>query len=448
MDLVTFLRVLLRRWDVVLPGFLLTVVTVLSAGANVAPEFEAEGSLLLLGPSTSTSSQGAVPVNPYLNIPSSLDSTAVIIAETMRSQETIRELANLGATADYEVEATQKTPILTVTTRGSSREQVLHTAQLVLRRAQDDLARRQQEAGAPEQAFIRSEVLTPPRASMHSGSKPRVMAAVGALGLGLTVLLAFAVENLAAWLIRRRRAETAPTSIGGAPTFAGMPFVSSEPAPHPNSAREAAHGNGWQPHPPSGPLVDVAVDRAEPALAEDPSERVGVEEVPAKDEVAANEVSAHEVSAHEVSSHELSAQDVVPADNGTLEQQDGLVDAWWTAWERRQAGRRAAHAPLVESTAYDPEEDRAWEAEEAGNKDAAKMSPPEATDGDEEFDAMLDEDLRGTIGQAPINEQAERVVAWGGQIEVLGGTPRVERGTPGTWPYVGGGDGSVDRSGT
>ncbi|MDQ3932799.1 MAG: chain length determinant protein, partial [Actinomycetota bacterium] len=65
MDLVTFLRVLLRRWDVVLPGLLLTVVTVMAAGASVSPEYEAEGSVLLLGPATSTSSQGAVAVNPY-----------------------------------------------------------------------------------------------------------------------------------------------------------------------------------------------------------------------------------------------------------------------------------------------------------------------------------------------------------------------------------------------
>lgn len=326
----TFLRVLVRRWDVVVPGFLLTVVTVIAAGASVAPEYEAEGSVLLLGPSTSASSQGTVPVNPYLNIPSSLESTAVIIAESLRSERTIGELADLGATVDYELTPTEKTPILTVAARGLNKDQVLHTAEVVLQRVQEDLATRQQEAGVPSASLIRSQVLSPPRATMHAGSKPRVMAAVGALGLGLTVTLAFGVESFAAWRTRGRQADTAPTSVG--PALADIPLVSSEPAPHPDPASVAAHGNGWQPHAPSVPLIDAAVDRAEPAPAEDHLERVTVAEALANNEASGNEVSASGA----------------PAENGKLEQQDGLVEAWWSAWERRQSGRRAAQDPRVE----------------------------------------------------------------------------------------------------
>lgn len=211
MDLVTFLRILLRRWDVVLPGFLLTLVTTFAAGGSVTPAYEAQGSLLLFGPATGTSPRGTAPINPYLNFNSSLESTAVIIAESMSSEEIVRQLADLGATAGYEVTATQKTPILTVSARGSSEAQVRHTAQLVLQRVQDELAARQQAAGAPANTLIRSQVLSPPRVSVQAGNKSRVMAAVAVLGLGTTVLLAFAVENLAAWRQRWRQSAPPPS---------------------------------------------------------------------------------------------------------------------------------------------------------------------------------------------------------------------------------------------
>lgn len=330
MDLVTFLRILLRRWDVVLPGFLLTLVTTFAAGGSVTPAYEAQGSLLLFGPATGTSPRGTAPINPYLNFNSSLESTAVIIAESMSSEEIVRQLADLGATAGYEVTATQKTPILTVSARGSSEAQVRHTAQLVLQRVQDELAARQQAAGAPANTLIRSQVLSPPRVSVQAGNKSRVMAAVAVLGLGTTVLLAFAVENLAAW--RQRWRQSAPPPASAATALAGTPLVTSQHAANLGATPEAAQGNGRQPQPPSGPLVDVLVKGAEPAPAEDRSEGV--------------------------------TPDEVPPDDRSLEQQDRLVGAWWSAWERRQAGRQAAQAEHVEPTADEPA--RVEEAEEAG----------------------------------------------------------------------------------
>ncbi|MDP8931295.1 MAG: hypothetical protein M3O70_22670 [Actinomycetota bacterium] len=401
MDLVTFLRVLLRRWDVVVPGLVLTFVVVIAAGSSVSAEYEAEASLLLLGPSTSTSSQGAVAVNPYLNNPEKLDATAVIIDRSMSSEEIKRELANLGATADYELTPTEKTPILTVTARGSSRDQVLHTSQLVLERVQGDLVRRQLEAGAPEHTWIRTEILSTPQVSMNTGNKPRVMAAVGALGLGITVMLAFMVESLAAWLPRRLRAATAPTG----PTVAGFPFVPSEPAPHMSAAGEVAQGNGWHPHPPAGPPSDVVVGPADHSSQEDPFEGMAVEGPRADNEVSANHASTNN------GSHE--------------EQQDELVDAWWSAWERRQAVRRGT--------------------QDAATPDRVDREREPPSDSDGEAEPIWDEDLRDAVDQT---DHAETVVGWGDRIEVLGGPSRAQRGAPDPWAFETGGDDFAEGPGT
>lgn len=414
MDLLTFLRVLLRRWDVVLPGCILTVVTVLTAGASVAPAHEAQGSLLLLGPARVEDG----PVNPYLVFNSSLGQTAVIIAEAMRSEEVVRDLADIGATAGYEVEPTEKSPILTVTARGTSREQVLNTSQLVLQRVQDDLVRRQQEAGAPADTFIRSQVLSPPRASMHSGSRPRVMAAVGALGVGLTVMLAFAVESLAAWRSRRHSPSGAPTWAG--PVLADYPQVPSEPQPHfephfeaERERVEVPESNGWHREPPSGPLVDVVVGTPGVTPAEDPIEAQPFE---AQGAYEAQHFEAGDFTG--ATFDEGLPENEVPARNGSLEQHDGLVDAWWSAWERRQAGRRAED-PMV-APSHDPVEDWAGEAAEAGDDDAVTSSPRDMLEDDAAADPWWDED----------RDQAEGLLAWGGRIEVLGGTPDVEPVTP------------------
>ncbi|MFN2557379.1 MAG: hypothetical protein ABR592_11040 [Nitriliruptorales bacterium] len=402
MDFVTFLRVLLRRWDVVLPGVVLTLLTVVAAGGSVAPEYEAEGSVLLLGPSTATSSQGgAVAVNPYLNIPSSLDSTAVILAETLRSEQVMRELADLGANADYEIEPTEKTPILTVTAKGSSMEQVLHTSQLVMQRAQDDLAARQQAAGAPQETFIRSQVLRPPRGTVHSGSKPRVMAAVGAVGIGLTIMLAFAVETLAGWRRQRRQYE-APAVPLAPPAGPASEVAFVFPKPEPQAGPETAHSNGWHPHPAPGPMVDVFVDHAEPESIEDPPVAADGENVLANSEVP------HEVPADEAS-----------GESGNFEQPDGLVDAWWSAWERRQAGRRDA-----QESGDAPGEHGDGKPEEASGGDAARGSFPEVSvEDDDEAIHTLDDEDRGVDqmeSRGDGDQEEKNLAAWGGSIEVLG----------------------------
>ncbi len=337
MDFVAFLRVLLRRWVVVGAGLILTLVVTIAAGGSLGPSYEAEGSVLLLGPSTDFSSEeGSFPTNPYLYINPSVHSTALILAEFMSSDEVAGELADVGATADYEVTSTEKTPILTIAAQGAREEQVLHTARLVLQRLGDELVAQQQAAGAPAHTLIRSQVLSPPRASIHTGNKVRVMAVVGILGLGMTFMLVLVVESLAARRGRLRQLKMPLPAAG--PILPPPPVPSRSPAPT-AATSAAAGGNGFPPRPPSGPLVEVLVPTVKPPRADEPGGS-------AVEEAAAS---------------------------GDPEQHDG-VRSWWSAWSVRQTARQAAQedqAEELEAAVGAPADDRPENAEETdGEKQA------------------------------------------------------------------------------
>ncbi|MDQ3931944.1 MAG: hypothetical protein M3252_03780, partial [Actinomycetota bacterium] len=344
------------------------------------------------------------------------------LAQSMGSDENVRELAELGATAGYEVTHTQKTPILSVTARGSSKELVLHTAELVLQRLQDDLATRQQEAGAPALTLIRSQVLSPPRTSMHAGNRPRVMAAVGAVGVGLTTLLAFAVESLAAW--RSRRHQLPPPPLSGGPLF-DYSHAAPEPPSHFGAEREPAEppvGNGWHRDPPSGPLVDVVVGTP----GRPPEDPIEAQPFDVQGSYEARPFEAEDFPG--ATFEEGPPENEVPAPNENLEQQDGLVDAWWSAWERRQAGRREVEDPMS-ATTYLPAEDWAGDAAAAGSKDMATSSRPDVLDDAAGTNPSLDEHLGDDDHQVEAmvgGDPAESLLAWGGRVEVLGGTAHVE----------------------
>lgn len=347
MDFVTFLRVLQRRWVVVLAGLIITLIVIVAVGKSVGPTYEARGSVLLVGPAIDVSSErGPFPANPYLYMNPSVHSTAIVIAERMSSDEMVRELADVGATADYEVTSAEKTPILTVTARGASEVQVLHTARLVLQRMGDELVARQQAAGAPAHTLIRSQILSGPRASLHEGSKLRVMAAVSVLGLGMTLLFVLAVESLDARRGRLRQLEMPLPAPGPVPAGTTSPISSSSPT-QAAATSTAAPGNGLPLRPPSGPLVEVLVPTVKPQRAEEHSGGSTVEE---------------------------------EADSADLEQHD-RVHSWWSAWALRQPGRlgtRDEQREQLRTIAAAPAADRSESAEETHKEQAGTSNmPPE-----------------------------------------------------------------------
>lgn len=203
MDLLTLVRIVLRRWYLVAPTLLLTAVSVFLLDQRIAPTFEARATLLLLGPS-----QQEKPINPYLNFGGSLEATAIVTKEVITSSDVALKLQEAGADAPYAVEVASGTPILTVKAEGTKREASVRTVQLVIQEIQHQLESRQRLAGAPANSLIRPEVLSRHEPVALWRGKRRVLVTAMALGVASSGGLALIAEGIAYW--RRLRRVTSP----------------------------------------------------------------------------------------------------------------------------------------------------------------------------------------------------------------------------------------------
>jgi hypothetical protein len=197
---------MLARWYVLVPALLATSVAAFGVMSAVAPAYQVQSSVVLLGPPAS-SQTGAAPGtdNPYIGL--SLEVVADVLSKVAMSEATAAKLQAKGATAEYEVgTGLEGGPILNVITTSPDKAMALRTAEAVTANIRAELARRQRVQGAPRESWISAVTVTQPdQATKMMGSKIRVLAAVLALGLAATIGLTFMAENIAEG--RRRRAE-------------------------------------------------------------------------------------------------------------------------------------------------------------------------------------------------------------------------------------------------
>src|SRR4051794_24752162 len=94
------LRVLARRWYVLLAGLVLVGGAAAGAVMVVPTNYEASGNVLILLPSKGTSDK---PINPYLNTPPGLSMAALIIGGVLTTPQEQRAIAAAGFTSEYAV---------------------------------------------------------------------------------------------------------------------------------------------------------------------------------------------------------------------------------------------------------------------------------------------------------------------------------------------------------
>jgi hypothetical protein len=205
MDLWTALQVLARRWYVFVPLLLLTGLLGYVVTNSMAPVYEVQSSVVLLGPDSPD--KGGVASNPYLNFDGSLETTAQVLASTLASDAYVKQLHDQGASGDFVV-STPGGPIVSVVADGVSGDEAVKTAKVVIAGLRSELESRQLAVGAPAKALIRAETVVPPTsASYKIGSRVRVLAALGVVGVAGSVFLTFAFESLARSRRRHREAQ-------------------------------------------------------------------------------------------------------------------------------------------------------------------------------------------------------------------------------------------------
>jgi hypothetical protein len=235
MDFFDAVRVLGRRWLILLIGAVLMAAAAGVAISAVPTRYQAQGQLLLLLPPKASGATS--PTNPYLNLSPGLNVTASLIASAATTPEAVRRMAHAGFEAEYAVAlAPGVGPLLSISTEDSDPRMALSTRDEVIRRLNADLLRIQLEEKAPPSQLIHTRANGVNRAADPlSGSKIRALAAIGGLGAGLTLVCAFTVDR------HKRRRHSSPKRAS--PVLTPVPDKEARTASGGERSREP-HGAG------------------------------------------------------------------------------------------------------------------------------------------------------------------------------------------------------------
>lgn len=203
MDFWMTIRVLLRRWYIALPVF---VVSLGLAGAvffSVSAQYESTATIVLTSPSTGATVGGAgatsgEKINPLLAFDGSLTTSAQIVIETLKDPAILKQYENVdGMPADVAVGNGQLAgPFIVVVVTAGTPEAATRTAASVVELARKELADRQQSLQAPASTYIRADsVVSPTPGKALIGGKVRYAAVALVLGLIAGLTAAYGYES-------------------------------------------------------------------------------------------------------------------------------------------------------------------------------------------------------------------------------------------------------------
>lgn len=203
--LIDFLRVLGRRWYVVVVGLLLTVG--LAAGAYVIspPQYTARGLVILL-PSQEAVAKGG---NPFLAL-ADLDLPARILVSYFQSESAQNAVAAVAPAAKYVVSIEESTrgPVIAIDVKSPTADATLSTLAYIADAIPTNLTRLQTEVSAPPPSFVRSTPLTMDVAARQDISATvRLVVAAAGSGLVVTLIVAFLLDRMLLGAGRRRGIE-------------------------------------------------------------------------------------------------------------------------------------------------------------------------------------------------------------------------------------------------
>ncbi|HEX5117380.1 MAG TPA: hypothetical protein VFW65_19490 [Pseudonocardiaceae bacterium] len=281
MDFWKTMGVLLRRWYVSVPVFVLSVVLAGGVFLAVPTQYESTGTIVLTPPTdggivATDPKQATGPGNPLLGFEGSLTITTQLLIQSLSSPTVQGQIAAGGGVDTYQAgDGGTGGPFVVIIADAPTKALAQRTVDLALKYAANELNTRQKNLDAPPSTFIGTQVVVDPTpAERKLGSKVRFAGVALALGVVVSLGAAFAIESI--MLARRRRKAEQPVgedTSGAAPAdvdddeSAERTAVTQKmrPAPRPlpqpvrttGGPRPAPRpqigpaGNGRQPYPPS-----------------------------------------------------------------------------------------------------------------------------------------------------------------------------------------------------
>lgn len=200
MTLSDFLGALRRRWYVVLLGFALTGGLCYGAADLVPPSYTARGLIVLLPPQEQVGDGG----NPLLGL-GGLELPARVMVAYFSSDSAQLEIAEEAPDSEVAVTLDESTrgPVLAIDVRDPTAAGALSTLRLVADEIPPNLARLQEEVGAPANTTVTSlEAAMDTRATIDRTDTIRTIIAAGVIGLTATLVSVFLIDGI----VMRRRA--------------------------------------------------------------------------------------------------------------------------------------------------------------------------------------------------------------------------------------------------
>jgi hypothetical protein len=265
MDFWKTMGVLLRRWYVSVPIFVVSLVLGGGVFLVVPTTYESTGTIVLTAPPAGAVTQlnpanATGPGNPLLDFEGSLTITTQLLIQSLSSPTVQNEIAAQGGSSTYQAgDGNTGGPFVVIIADAKSKTLAERTVTLALQYASNELNQRQKALQAPPSTFINTQVVveaTPATTKLSNKLKGGGVAL--ALGLVLSLATAFAVDSAGA--NRKRRKAEQPTPDKTAATAADVDSDESDeertavtpavrPAPRPVAAPVRSNGQRPGPHP-------------------------------------------------------------------------------------------------------------------------------------------------------------------------------------------------------
>ena len=217
MYLSDFLRVLGRRWYLVLLGVILTTVASVGVVRLISPTYEADATVLLIGPSVTVAGDKNVPVNAYLRLDAGLRPIRDVATQVLMDPRSQAQFLASAPTSTYTVAPTplSTAPMLTFVVKSKNPAEASALSETLLTSLDQTLAGLQKEAAAPAQLLVTNRVVSQSAPYPLKGNQLRAALAVGALGLIISLLLPFLAESASRRRSRRDELDFEPADFVG-----------------------------------------------------------------------------------------------------------------------------------------------------------------------------------------------------------------------------------------